>query len=135
MGFERSKGLAALHENMRLVMSSRVILSLMIFQNRTFDAILLCGSLVHIPHARFETVFGSIVSGLGRVEKCWFLSRREAGHPWMGMAGHFISGRMKTFEIFFPSMVSRSSIFTRSVSKVNEKDMWLSYVLIRGSQG
>jgi SAM-dependent methyltransferase len=128
-GFERSKGLAALarkHSDCEIIEGDFEQFD---FSILTFDAILLSGSLVHIPHARLEAVFGSIVSGLGKGGKV-LVSLKEGSESSMDGDGRtFYFWQDENLRDIFSKHDFKVLDFRRSVSKVNEKDTWLSYVL------
>ena len=133
-GFERSEGLAALA---RKYVGCEIVegdLEHFDFSKQTFDAILLCGSLVHIPHAQLEAVFRSVMSGLGEGGKA-LVSLKEG-------KGSSISGDDRVFYLWqnkdLGDIFSRHGFSVlecqRGVSKVNSSDTWLSYVLLKGSR-
>lgn len=132
MGFERSKGLAALARKYADCDVIEGDFEDYDFSKWTFDAVLLSGSLVHTPHARLGAVFMSIVCGL-----------REGGNALVSLKegnGSCIDKEDRTF--FFWQDEDLRDIFLkhnfkildfhRGVSKVNRTDTWLSYVLKKG---
>ena len=132
MGFERSEGLAALAQKYADCDVIEGDFERYDFSKQTFDAILLSGSLVHIPHVHLEAVFRNIVCGLG-----------EGGYVLMSLkegSGSAIDGFGRTFYFWrdedLRDICSKHDFkildFHRGVSKVNETDIWLSYVLRKG---
>ncbi len=132
MGFERSEGLAALARKYADCDIIEGDFEHYDFSKQTFDAILLSGSLAHIPHARLETVFKNIVSGLcegGNV----LVSLKEGGGSSMDGDGRiFYFWQDEDLRDIFSKHDFKILDFHRGVSKVNQKDTWLSYVLEKG---
>jgi hypothetical protein len=132
MGFERSEGLAALARKNVDCDIIKGDFEKYDFSKWKFDAILLSGSLVHIPHAHLEAVFGSVMCGLGEGGKV-LVSLKEG-------RGSSIDGDGRTF--YFWQDEDLYDIFSKQgfgvlechkdVSKVNSSDTWLSYVLSKG---
>ncbi|MDX2447465.1 MAG: methyltransferase domain-containing protein [Desulfobacterales bacterium] len=129
-GFERSEGLATLarkHVGCDVIEGDFENFN---FSKQTFDAILLSGSLVHIPHVRLEAVFSNVVSGLEEGGKV-LVSLKEGIGSSMDEAGRtFYFWQDEDLRDIFSKPNFRVLDFHRGVSKVNKKDTWLSYVLI-----
>ena len=133
MGFERSKGLAALARKYAGCDIIEGDFEHYDFSRQRFDAMLLSGSLVHIPHARLEAVFGSIVCGLGLGGKV-LVSLKEGNGSFPDADGRtFYFWQDEDLRAIFSKHGFKVLDFRRSVSKVNQKDTWLSYVLNKGS--
>jgi SAM-dependent methyltransferase len=134
VGFERSKGLAALA---RKYVDCDIIegdFERYDFSKCYFDAILLCGSLVHIPYGRLGAVFGSIVCGLRAGGKV-LASLKEGSGSFIDTYGRtFYFWQDKDLRDIFSALDFKLLEFHRGVSKVNETDTWLSYVLGKGSR-
>ena len=105
------------------------------FSKQTFDAILLSGALVHIPHARLEAVFKSIVNGLGEGGNVLVSLKEGCGSSSDGDGRTFYFWQDEDLRDIFLKHGFKILDFHRGVSKVNEKDIWLSYVLNRGFEG
>jgi SAM-dependent methyltransferase len=128
-GFERSEGLATLarkHVGCEIIEGDFEHFD---FSKQIFDAILLCGSLVHIPHAQLETVFGSVIGGLGEGGKVLVSLKEGKGSSIDGEGRIFYFWRNEDLRDIFSSHGFRVLVCHRDVSKVNSSDSWLSYVL------
>lgn len=135
MGFERSEGLAALarkHAGCDVIEGDFEVYN---FSTQMFDAILLSGSLVHIPHARLYAVFGKIVSGLEAGGKVLISLKKGRGSSMDETGRTFYLWQDKDLRDIFFKYTFRVLDFHQGVSKVNKKDTWLSYVLSKGSRG
>lgn len=132
-GFERSEGLAVLarkHTGCEIIEGDFEVFD---FSKKKFDAVLLSGALVHIPHRRLEVVFLSIVRALGKGGKV-LISLKEGRESSMDQYGRiFYLWQDRNLRDVFSRHDFRVLDFHRGVSKVNEKDRWLSYVLTRGT--
>jgi SAM-dependent methyltransferase len=135
MGFERSEGLAALARKYGDCEIIEGDFETYDFSKRKFDAILLSGSLVHIPHARLEAVFGSVVGGLGAAGKVLISLKEGSGSSIDGNGRVFYFWQDEDLRDIFSKHDFNVLEFQRGVSKVNEKDTWLSYVLNKGFEG
>ncbi len=134
-GFERSEGLAALarkHAGCEIIEGDFENYD---FSKQKFDAILLSGSLVHIPPTRLEAVFGSVVSGLGAGGKVLVSLKEGEGSSIDGDGRAFYFWQDEDLRDIFSKHAFKVLDFHRGVSKVNSSDMWLSYILIEGSKG
>ena len=128
-GLERYKGLADLarkHTGCEIIESDFQTYD---FSKRKFDAILLSGSLVHIPHAHLETVFGSVMSGLGEGGKVLISLKEGRGSSIDGDGRTFYLWKNEDLRDIFSKHDFRVLEYHRGVSKVNSSDTWLSYVL------
>jgi len=134
-GFEQSEGLATLarkHVGCNIIEGDFEKFD---FSKQTFDAILLCGSLVHIPPAQLETVFGSVMGGLGEGGKV-LVSLKEGNRSSIGGDGRiFYLWQNEALRDIFSRRGFSVLEFHKAVSKVNSSDTWLSYVLFKGSEG
>jgi len=134
-GFERSEGLATLarkHVGCEIIEGDFEHFD---FSKHNFDAILLSGSLVHIPHAQLETVFGNVMGGLGEGGKVLVSLKEGTGSSTGGDGRIFYFWQNEDLRDIFSRHGFRVLECHRAVSKVNSSDTWLSYVLIRGSEG
>ena len=130
-GFERSEGLADLarkYAGCKIIVGDFDVYD---FSKQTFDAVLLCGSLVHIPHARLESVFGNIIKGVGVGGNVLVSLKEGVGSSTAedGRTFHF----WQSYDLgnIFSKNGLRILDFQRNTSKVNSMDTWLSYVLTR----
>jgi SAM-dependent methyltransferase len=135
MGFERSEGLAALARKYGDCDIIEGDFENYDFSKQKFDAILLSGSLVHIPHARLEAVFGSIVSGLGAGGKILVSLKEGRGSSIDGDGRTFYFWQDEDLRGIFSKHAFNVLDFHRGVSKVNSSDTWLSYILNQGPRG
>ncbi len=128
-GFERSVGLAALarkHAGCEIIQGDFEVYD---FSKLDFDAILLCGSLVHIPYNRLDPVFGNIVKCLESGGKI-LVSLKQGKRSSTCVDGRTFYFWQDTdlrdiFEKHDLSVIE----FHKGISKVNVTDTWLSYVL------
>ena len=129
MGFERSEGLAALARKYAGCDIIEGDFENYDFSKQKFAAILLSGALVHIPHVHFEAVFGRVVRGLGAGGKALVSLKEGSGTFIDGDGRAFYFWQYENLRDIFSKHGFKVIEFHRSVSKVNEKDTWLSYVL------
>ena len=128
-GFERSKGLAALA---RANASCTVIegdFEAHDFSKLKFDAMLMLGSLVHVPHERLGMVFGNIVKGLRDGGKVMVSLKQGEGSSTDEDGRMFYLWQDIELRNVFAKHAFRVLDCHESVSKVNATDTWLSYVL------
>lgn len=133
-GFERSEGLAVLarkHTDCEIIEGDFEVFD---FSKKKFDAILLTGSLVHIPHRRLEVIFLSIVRALGEGGKVLMSLKEGRGSSIDGDGRIFYFWQDQDLREVFSKHDFRVLDFHRSASKVNEKNTWLSYVLAQGTR-
>ena len=134
-GFEGSEGLAALagkYAGCEIIQGDFQVFD---FSKRLFDAMLLCGSLVHIPPACFESVFAGIVTGLGAGGKALVSLKEGQGSRTDGDGRTFYFWQDEDLRDIFLKHTFEVLDFHRSVSKVNSTDTWLGYVLNKGFKG
>ena len=134
-GFERSKGLAILarkHTACEIIEGDFDVFD---FSKLNIDAILLCGSLVHVTHDRFEAVFENIVSGLKGGGTVLVSLKQGDGSSTDADGRQFYFWQDLDLQDIFARHAFRVIDFHKDVSKVNAKDIWLSYILIKGSKG
>ena len=128
-GFERAVGLAALarrHAGCAVIEGDFETYD---FSKFLYDGVLMCGALVHTPHERLARVVGNIVQGV-----------RENGIVLISLKEGTGSARKKDSRVFYywqdadlRDVFKRQGLvclaFHRDVSKVNARDIWLSYTL------
>jgi len=128
-GFERSRGLAALarkHASCRIIEGDFQTYD---FSKWTFDAILLSGSLVHIPHAHLDSIFGHILKGIEKGGKV-LVSLKEGNGSFVGKDGRaFFYWQDSELRDLFTKHAFSILEFHKASSEVNKRDTWLSYVL------
>ena len=133
-GFERSKGLAALarkHAGCEIIEDDFEVFD---FSTLNVDAVLLSGSLVHVAQNRFEAVFENIVSGLKGGGILLVSLKQGYGSSTDADGRQFYFWQDLDLGDIFKRHVFRRIDFHRGVSKVNAKDIWLSYILFKGSK-
>ncbi len=128
-GFERSAGLADLA---RQNTGSDVIkgdFEAFDFTTRPIDAILLAGSLVHVPHEKLPQVFGRVTAGLRPGGKVLITLKQGQGTGTDKLGRVFYYWQSNDLEALFKKFGFTVLEFNRQVSKVNDKDVWLGFVL------
>jgi len=128
-GFERSAGLAELA---RCNVGCDVILGdfeTFDFSKYTFDAMLLCGALVHIPHTRLIGVVGHVIQGVR--DGGYILISLKAGEGCESGIDNRIFYLWKDEDLreLLDSLGLAVIEFQQNQSKRDEQDTWLSYVL------
>jgi len=99
------------------------------FSMGSWDAVMLVGSLVHIPHERFAALIQKILSGLS--SPCVLLLTLKEGDGLI----HCADGR--TFYLWndaalkeiFARLNLEVAAFFRNVSAIGSRESWLGYVL------
>jgi SAM-dependent methyltransferase len=128
-GFERSKGLAALARKYAACEIIESDFETFDFSKRRFDAILLSGALIHIPHGRFDSVFRHILKGLVNQGKV-LISLKEGNGSSVGKEGRvFFYWQDSQLRGLFAGHGFGILEFHKAPSKVDKRDTWLSYVL------
>ena len=134
-GFERSNGLAALarvHADCEIIEGDFQIFD---FSKMSFDALLLCGCLVHVPHEHLEVVFKKIVEGLKSGGTLLVSLKQGDGSSTDAYGRRFYLWQDSHLQDIFAGQGFRLIDFHKTVSKVNEKDIWMSYILRKGLEG
>ena len=133
-GFERSKGLAALarrHAGCTVVEGDFEIYD---FSRLQADALLLCGALVHLPHARFEEVFKNILRALKPGGRVLVSLKQGTGFSTVNDGRIFYYWQAKDAEAVFARQKLAVLEFQTGVSQVNRSDIWLSWVLLNSAK-
>ncbi|RLC00082.1 MAG: class I SAM-dependent methyltransferase [Deltaproteobacteria bacterium] len=128
-GFERSAGLADLA---RQNTGSDVIkgdFEAFDFTTRPIDAILLAGSLVHVPHENLPHIFERVTAGLRPGGKVLITLKQGQGTGTDELGRFFYYWQSNDLEALFKKFGFTVLEFNRQVSKVNDKDVWLGFVL------
>jgi SAM-dependent methyltransferase len=133
-GFERSKGLAALARENASCPVIEGDFEAYDFSRMQVDALVVCGALVHIPRERFETVFINVVKALKPDGRLLISLKQGSGVSTDGYGRNFYYWQRPELEAIFVKQGLRVLEVHTSVSKVNQKDIWLSYVLLRSSK-
>ncbi len=130
-GLERSSSLAALA---RKYSGCPVIvgdLETFDFSVGLWDAVMMVGSLVHIPHECFYPVIQQILSGLSF--PCIILvTMKEGDGRCKGEDGRtFYLWSESSLNNIFLGMNLKTTAFFRNVSAIGSQETWLGYVLIK----
>lgn len=130
-GFERSFGLAGLarsHSGCPVFAGDFTVYD---FSSLRFDALLLTGSLVHLSHAEFPSVLFRISQALNKdgmifltVKEGDGVSEDEDGRFFSLWQRHQIEDNLREHDFTIMD-------FSRNISAVNVKEVWLSYLLCR----
>ncbi|MFC1878209.1 hypothetical protein ACFL2E_13220, partial [Thermodesulfobacteriota bacterium] len=92
-------------------------------------------SLVHVAHDRFEAVFENIVCSLKGGGTLLVSLKQGDGSSTDADGRQFYFWQHMDLQDIFARHAFRIIDFHKDVSKVSEKDIWLSYILIKGSEG
>ncbi len=131
-GFERSPGLAGLAEKRSGCPVIKGDFTAFEFSSLAFDALLLCGSLVHLPREQLPVVLGNTLKSLNTTG--WVFLSLKAGR------GQRSDQWGRTFHLWravaLEAIVEKSGLkvldFTRSTSAAGTGEPWLGYVLACG---
>jgi SAM-dependent methyltransferase len=130
-GFELSHGLAVLASKYSECPVVEGNFECYDFSGMGMDALLLVGSLVHVPHNRFPGILSNIVQAL-KPGGYMLVTMKEGQNATKDAEGRvFYLWRDEELRIVFERLNLTVVEFSRQVSKIRESDMWLGYVLIR----
>ena len=128
-GFERSEGLAALarvHSGCPVLKGDFEVYD---FSGMDVDAILLVAALVHVPHDRFSKILSNIVQALKPGGYALITLKEGQQNTEVSADRIFYRWRDEYFRKVFLKLKLTVVDFSRQVSKIREKDVWLGYVL------
>jgi len=131
-GFERSIGLAELarqNSGCDVIAGDFEVFD---FTALPSDAILLAGSLVHVPHENLSLVFEKVTTGLRPSGKVLITLKQGKGTGTDELGRGFYFWQEKELEELFQRLGFTVLAFNTQVSKVNARDVWLAYVLEAG---
>ncbi len=128
-GFERSAGLAEMARRNAGCNVIRGDFEAYDFSLHRFDALLLCGSLVHITPDRLVPVMGNILKGLKRKGIVLISLKEGQGARTQSDGRIYYLWSDKGLREKFEHIGFIVHTFNRGVSKVNDRDTWLSYLL------
>jgi SAM-dependent methyltransferase len=132
-GFERSAGLAAFARKNAGCEIIEGDFEVYDFSKLDFEAILLCGSLVHVPHNRFEIVFANIIKAIGQAGSI-LISLKQGNGSSTGEDGRtFYFWQDIDLRDIFKKHGFNILEFHKDISKLDVSKTWLSYVLMRHS--
>jgi SAM-dependent methyltransferase len=128
-GFERSSGLAELariHSGCPVIKGDFAIFDFSVFQ---FDAAILIGAMVHLGYSEFAKTFFRI-SGAVRRDGLIYLTLKEGVGCSKNEDGRiFTLWRHEDLDRILNTLGFIILDFSRTESAVNQKDMWLGYLL------
>jgi SAM-dependent methyltransferase len=132
-GFERSAGLAELARQNSGCDVIEGDFEVFDFTALPSDAILLAGSLVHVPHTKLSQVFQKVTTGLRPDGKVLVTLKQGKGTGTDELGRVFYFWQEKELEALFQGLGFTLLERNRQISKVNETDMWIAYVLKNGA--
>jgi SAM-dependent methyltransferase len=130
-GFERSASLAKLARSNTGCPVIKGDLETFDFSTGSWNAVILVGSLVHIPHDRFLSTIHKILAGFS--SPCVLLLTLKEGDG----ISHHADGRAfylwndEVLREIFASLNLEVAASFRNVSAIGSKEAWLGYVLIK----
>ncbi|MBT8763193.1 methyltransferase domain-containing protein [Desulfohalobiaceae bacterium Ax17] len=128
-GLERSPGLASLagsYSQCRVIEGDFKIYD---FSKIKVDAIILIGALVHINHHDFKTIFERIALGCKSGGMIQITIKEGTGYQIADDGRKFYLWQDETLRNFFKNSLYQILYFRREVSKLNNTDIWLNYIL------
>jgi len=134
-GFERSPGLADLAGQRAGCPVIKGDFTAFDFSRLAFDALLLCGALVHLPPEQLPGVLDNILKALNTPG--WVFLSLKAGR------GHRADQQGRTFYLWqtqiLEEILEKNRLhvldFFHSTSAAGTGEQWLGYVLLRGAPG
>jgi len=98
------------------------------------DAILFAGSLVHVSHEKLPAVFQHATTGLRPDGKVLITLKQGQGKDSDDHGRVFYFWQKSELEAIFAELGFLVLNFSKQVSKVNARDVWLGFVLEKTSQ-
>jgi len=98
------------------------------------DAVLFAGSLVHVPHEKLPAVLERITAGLRVGGKMLITLKQGQGKALDEHGRVFYYWQESDLEAIFTELGFFVLNFSKQVSKVNARDVWLGFVLEKTSQ-
>ena len=133
-GFERSPGLAALAGTNTGCPVIEGDFNDFDFSGLAFDALLLCGSLVHLPHERLPEVLDNIIKALNRPGWMFLSLKSGRGRRTDEPGRIFYLWQAYDLEKILKEREFEILDFTRSASAAGTGEQWLGYVLAQRTQ-
>ena len=133
-GFERSAGSAELARQKTGCDVIEGDLEDVDFAELPSDAVLLAGSLVHVPHEKLPAVFKRVTTGLRPDGKVLITLKQGHGQASDEHGRVFYFWQESDLEAIFANLGFFVLNFSKQVSKVNAHDVWLGFVLEKTSQ-
>jgi SAM-dependent methyltransferase len=129
IGFERSPGLAELARDNAGCEIIEGDFETYDFTSILADAVMLIGSLVHVPHERFSEVFKNITSAIPEHGSVLITLKEGSGDRTDSDGRIFYLWEDPKARELFDTLGFKVCDFSTSVSKTGSGDVWLSYVL------
>jgi SAM-dependent methyltransferase len=129
IGFERSPGLAELARDNAGCEIIEGDFETYDFTSILVDAVMLIGSLVHVPHERFSEVFKNITSAIPKHGSVLITLKEGSGDRTDSDGRIFYLWEDPKARELFDTLGFKVCDFSTSVSKTGSGDVWLSYVL------
>ena len=131
-GFERSPGLAALAGTSAGCPVIEGDFKSFDFSALAFDALLLCGSLVHLAHEQLPDVLDNVIEALNRPGWVFLSLKSGRGHRTDESGRTFYLWQSGDLETILGEKEFEILDVTRSVSAAGTGEQWLGYVLGKG---
>lgn len=128
-GFERSAGLAELARQNSGCNVVEGDFEFFDFTTLPSDAILLAGSLVHVPHENLSLVLKKVTAGLRPGGKVLITLKQGNGTGTDEHGRAFYYWQEKDLEELFKGLGFTRLELNCQISKVSKKDVWLAHVL------
>jgi SAM-dependent methyltransferase len=129
IGFERSPGLAELARDNAGCEIIEGDFETYDFTSILADAVMLIGSLVHVPHERFSEVFKNITSAIPKHGSVLITLKEGSGDRTDSDGRIFYLWEDPKARELFDTLGFKVCDFSTSVSKTGSGDVWMSYVL------
>jgi SAM-dependent methyltransferase len=134
MGLERSPSLAELARNHSGCPVMEADFETHDFPDRNFDALVLVGALVHIPHNRLEQVLDHLIKALRPGGHALITLKEGRGITEQSQDRFFYLWQDPDLRAVFDRLNLTVVDFSRQTSKIRETDIWLGYVLKKNEQ-
>jgi SAM-dependent methyltransferase len=128
-GLERSPSLAALARAHSVCPVIEADFETHDFSGLSFDALVLVGALVHVPHDRFEQLFENILQALVPGGHALLTLKEGRNLTETSHGRTFYLWQDPNLRSIFAALNLTVVDFSRDVSKVRDTDIWLGYVL------
>jgi len=132
IGLERSSGLAGLARTLTACRIIEADFETYDFSKLSADALVLIGSLVHLPRPKFPKVFKAICRALKKSGPLLITMKEGKGTVADREGRHFYLWQDEDLREVFQSQNLEVIDFFRQPSKINPAETWLGYVLKKG---
>jgi len=130
-GFERSASLAELARNLSGCPVIEGDLETFDFSMGSWNAVMLVGSLVHIPHERFLPTIQKILSGFSSPCVLLLTLKEGDGKTHCADGRTFYLWKDESLREIFDSLNLEMASFFRNVSAIGSNEPWLGYILTK----